>query len=111
MNFASLFHSFYCAHKEMFFSLLAMRYIFKEYNTKILNFLLRVPTCLVLFLILNKEGGCWWPQQSHRVFYPKFECNVSLPMVRGPWDCINKSEALSCKEKDRMEWIEGDNET
>jgi len=27
-----------------------------------LNFLLRVPTYLVLLLILNKEGGCWWPQ-------------------------------------------------
>ena len=64
MNFASLFRSFYCAHKEMFYSLLAMRYIFKDYNTIFfLNFLLRVPTCFMLLLILKKEGGCWWPQQ------------------------------------------------
>jgi len=59
------FRIFYCAHKEMFYSLLAMRYIFKEYDTKknFLNLLLRVPTCLMLLLTLNKEGGCWWPQQ------------------------------------------------
>ena len=57
----AVYHS---THKEMSYILRAMRYFLKEYNTlNFLNFLLRVPTYLVLLLILNKEGGCWWPQQ------------------------------------------------
>jgi len=38
---------------------------------------------------------------SHRVVHPKFcnvmQCHVGIPMVRGPWDFINKSKAISCK--------------
>ena len=56
MNFASLFRSFYCAHKEMLYSLLAMRYIFKEYNTIYFEFFTKGPH--LFYVIANtKEGG------------------------------------------------------